>query len=207
MRVIAIDGPAASGKSAIGKALAGRLGYLFLDSGLIYRAIAFAFSQSQETEFSFFLEKFQNSLTPETLEQLLNDSKLQRDDVGQLASKIAVMADVRRYVDLLQRKWAENKNGVVVGRDIGTVVFPDAEVKFYLTASLKVRALRRWQQLESKGIDIAIEQIQEDLFLRDERDRCRQHAPLQIPPDAIIIDNSDLSINQTVDLMIKEINN
>ena len=196
--VIAIDGPSASGKSAVGRLIAVRLGFAFLDSGLIYRAIALAAARSSTRNIDEVLEHLRASLTAEALDALLSDPDLALASTGQYASQLAVLPAVRHFADELQRKWAASKNAVIVGRDIGTTVFPDAPFKFYITASLMVRAMRRWQQLADLGSVDSVEEVAADLAARDARDEDRACSPMCAAPDACLIDTSDLSMDEVV---------
>lgn len=182
---IAVDGPAASGKGTLSKRLAAELGFAHLDTGLLYRAVGQKVLQGQQP-----LDAAQ-SLRAEDLD---NDT-LRTPDVAQAASKVAVLADVRAALTDFQRAFARRDGGAVLdGRDIGTVICPEAEVKLYVTASAEVRAERRFQELTGKGMDVSFDTVLADVRARDERDMTRVEAPLKPAEDAVQIDTSDMDI-------------
>jgi len=186
---VAIDGPAAAGKGTVSKAVAAHFGFAHLDTGLLYRAVGAKMLAGTEA-----IEAAQ-TLVPEDLE---NDS-LRTPAVAQAASKVAVIAEVRAALLDFQRSFAARAGGAVLdGRDIGTVICPDAQVKLFVTASAEVRARRRFAELSGKGHTDSYEQVLEDVKARDARDMERVEAPLKPADDAAIIDTSDLSIDQAV---------
>ena len=187
--IVAIDGPAAAGKGTVSKAVAAHFGFAHLDTGLLYRAVgAKVLAGSEPHEAAL-------TLLPEDLE---HDS-LRTPDVAQAASKVAVIAEVRAALLDFQRSFAARAGGAVLdGRDIGTVICPDSDVKLFVTASAEVRAQRRFAELSGRGIDDSYETVLADVVARDARDMERVEAPLKPADDATVIDTSRLSIEQAV---------
>ncbi len=189
---VAIDGPAAAGKGTISKAVAAKFGFAHLDTGLLYRAVG---------------AKAADGIDPITAAETLNADDLSRDDLrslaaGQAASKVAVIPEVRAALVDFQRRFAAQDGGAVLdGRDIGTVICPDANVKLFVTASAEVRAHRRWLEV---GGDEA--QVLAEVRERDDRDMNRADAPLKPADDAILIDTSDLSIEDAIAAAVNAIN-
>jgi cytidylate kinase len=195
--IIAVDGLTASGKGTIAKALAAHLGLPHLDTGLLYRAVGR----------QVFLDGGDPDDAGDALaacsfpEGLLLDPELRSEVSGGLASRVSVHHSVREALYERQRAFATQSGGAVLdGRDIGTVIAPDAEVKLYVTASLDARAQRRWKEMHARGDPRTLEQITEDLRRRDERDRTRAESPLRPAEDAVLIDTSDLSVSAAIDL-------
>lgn len=182
---IAVDGPAASGKGTISKRLAQELGFAHLDTGLIYRAVGKRVLSGQEP-----------LAAAQTLQaEDLDDDSLRTPDVALAASKVAVLSEVRAALTDFQRAFSRRDGGAVLdGRDIGTVICPEAEVKLYVTASAEARAERRFKELTGKGIDTTFDEVFADIRARDERDMGRAEAPLKPADDAIHIDTTELSI-------------
>ncbi|MBW6418619.1 d(CMP) kinase [Celeribacter sp. PS-C1] len=186
---IAIDGPAAAGKGTISKAVAKHFGFAHLDTGLLYRATG---------------AKTFEGLTPIEAAESLVAADLDRDDLrsgdaGQAASRVAAVPEVRAALVDFQQAFARREGGAVLdGRDIGTVICPDAEVKLYVIASDEVRAQRRHKELVEKGEDITLEDVLEDLRERDERDAARATAPLKPAEDATVIDTTEMGIEEAV---------
>lgn len=186
---VAIDGPAAAGKGTISKAVAAHFGFAHLDTGLLYRAVA---------------RRTLDGVEPVTAAENLRAEDLAADglrtpEVARAASRVAAMPDVRRALVDFQRAFALRDGGAVLdGRDIGTVICPDAEVKLYVTASDAVRARRRHKELVETGHDITLEEVAEDLRQRDERDSARAEAPLRPASDAMVVDTSDMSIDEAI---------
>jgi cytidylate kinase len=193
---VAIDGPAAAGKGTISKRIAAHFGFAHLDTGLIYRATAARVLGGED---------------PLKAAQFLRESDLARDDlrtpeVAQCASKVAAVAEVREALVEFQKSFAARDGGAVLdGRDIGTVICPDADVKLFVTASDLVRAERRYLELEAKDHKVTRESVLNDLRERDARDRERLFAPLKPAEDAVLIDTSEMSIEQAVTSAIAEI--
>lgn len=185
---VAIDGPAAAGKGTISKAVAAHFGFAHLDTGLLYRAVGAKTLTGADP-----IEAAQ-SLTPADMQ-----GDLRTPEVAQAASKVAVIAEVRAALVDFQRNFATRDGGAVLdGRDIGTVICPDADVKLFVTASAEVRAERRFLELSAKDHDVTRAQVLADVIARDKRDSEREEAPLKPAEDAVIIDTSDLSIEDAV---------
>ncbi len=206
MRVIAIDGPAGSGKSTVAKALAARLNLDYLDTGAMYRAVAFAAIQKQINpseieEITEIARSLDLELTEEScvVNGVDATTEIRGSEVTLLVSQVATMPEVRIEMVKRQRAWAETRNGgVMEGRDIGSVVFPDAMLKIYLTASEEVRAARR--AAEVKEGDVAT--IAADIERRDAVDTQRTASPLVEAEDAIVVDTSAMTLQQVVDHVI-----
>lgn len=193
---VAIDGPAAAGKGTISKAVAAHFGFAHLDTGLLYRAVGAKVNAGMDV-----IEAAQ-TLDPSDLE---NDA-LRTAQAAQAASQVAVIPEVRAALLAFQRSFANRGDGAVLdGRDIGTVICPDAAVKLYVTASAACRAHRRYQELLAKGHDVTATGVLEDVIARDKRDSERATAPMVAAHDAIAIDTSDLSIEQAVATAIAEV--
>ena len=193
---IAIDGPAAAGKGTLSKAIAQELGLAHLDTGLLYRAVGAKVLAGEEAVAAA------KSLKPEDLDP----TTLRTPEVAQSASKVAVIAEVRSALVDFQRSFARREGGAVLdGRDIGTVICPDAEVKLFVTASAEVRAERRYLELSAKGHTDTREEVLADVIARDERDMNRAEAPLKPAEDAILIDTSDLAIREATAKAMREI--
>lgn len=186
---VAIDGPAAAGKGTISKAVAAHFGFAHLDTGLLYRAVGAKVLAGAEPLAAA------TSLDPTDLE---NDN-LRTPEVAQAASQVAVISEVRAALVDFQRTFAKREGGAVLdGRDIGTVICPDAQAKLFVTASAECRADRRFKELAGKGLDVSAQAVLADVMARDKRDRERETAPLIAAADAKEIDTSDLSIDQAV---------
>ncbi|MBO9465547.1 (d)CMP kinase [Tropicibacter sp. R15_0] len=186
---IAIDGPAAAGKGTISKAVAAHFGFAHLDTGLLYRAVG------AKTLTGTPAIAAAQGLQPEDLE---NDS-LRTPEVAQAASKVAAIPEVRAALVDFQRAFARRAGGAVLdGRDIGTVICPQAEAKLFVTASAEVRAKRRFDELAAKGLADDYEAVLRDVRERDDRDMNRSDAPLKPAADAVLLDTSDLSIDEAV---------
>jgi cytidylate kinase len=207
---IAIDGPAGAGKSTIARLAAKRLGYIYVDTGAMYRTIAL-----------YVIRKDVDYNNEELLEAALSDinieikyvdgnqqvwlngedvsDSIRNEEIGNMASTVATKKQVRAKLLQLQRDIAEKNNVIMDGRDIGTFVLPNAECKIYLTASVSVRAKRRYDELVSKGENPVLEKIENDIEKRDYQDMNRDIAPLKQAEDAIYLDSSDMSIQEVVD--------
>ncbi len=182
---VAIDGPAAAGKGTISKGVAAHFGFAHLDTGLLYRAVGRRMLQGEEPIAAA------GSLTAEELQQ----GDLRTAEIAQAASKVAVIPEVRSALVDFQRAFARRAGGAVLdGRDIGTVICPNAEVKLFVTASPEVRAERRYLELSAKGSDVSREQVLADVKERDARDAGRSTAPMKPADDAVQLDTSNLSI-------------
>lgn len=212
---IAIDGPAGAGKSTIAKRLAKELGYVYVDTGAMYRAMAYYFLKNQvdtndEEAIAKACPNVNVTIAYKEGEQqvLLNGENvngvIRKEEVGKTASTTSVYPVVRAKLMDLQRELATKENVIMDGRDIGTVVLPNADVKIFLTASSKVRAKRRYDELTEKGVECDFDEIEKDIIDRDYRDMHRETAPLKQAEDAILLDSSELDIDGVVNRM-KEI--
>jgi len=215
-KVIAIDGPSGSGKSTIAKELATTLGVLYIDTGAMFRSLAYIAAEMKIVlEEGPALVEFLNSLK---IEYGVSDSilirinnqdlteKIREHDVSKLASIISQLPSVRTFLLNFQRSLAKDKVCVMEGRDIGTVVFPDSFCKFFITASVDIRAARRLKQLRENGDNkITLNQIAEDVRKRDETDMNRAVAPLKKAEDAIALDTSALSLNEIIQIISNEV--
>ena len=211
---IAIDGPAGAGKSTIAKQLAKKLGYIYVDTGAMYRAMAYYFIKNNVNKedidtITKLCGNVEVSIGYENGEQqvILNGENItafiREERVGNMASATSVYPVVRTKLVELQRQLAERENVIMDGRDIGTVVLPNANVKIYLTASSAVRAKRRYDELTAKGVDCNIKEIEQDIIERDYRDMHRETSPLKQAEDAVLLDSSDLDIDGVVAAMKK----
>lgn len=211
--VVAIDGPAGSGKSTTARLLAGKLGYIYIDTGAMYRAVTlFWLRRNLPLE-----EEVICKLLPNISISFENDGGnlriyLNSEDVTQeirtpkvtnFVSPVSAIKCVREHLVAQQRKLGEHGGVVMDGRDIGTAVFPDAELKIYLVASLEARIHRRLLELNQKGIEVSVEDVRMQIVERDIIDSTRQHSPLQKAKDAIEIDTTNLSIEEQVDIAYK----
>jgi cytidylate kinase len=201
--IITVDGPTASGKGTIARALAAHFGLPHLDTGLLYRAVGR----------QVFLDGGDPDDAGDALaacsfpEGLLLDPELRGEATGGLASRVSVHHSVREALYERQRAFATQPGGAVLdGRDIGTVIAPDAEVKLYVTASVEARALRRWKEMRARGDSRTLEQITEDLRRRDDRDRTRAEAPLRAADDAVVLDTSAMGIEEAIAAAIRAVN-
>ena len=215
--IIAIDGPSSSGKSTIAKLIARHFNYTYIDSGSIYRAITYIALKHnlidnfkvntlaiieilKKTSISFsFNSKNQNIISVDGVEL---DYKIRTFKISSLVSLIAEKNEIRQYVVKIQKDISINKSVVMDGRDIGSIVFPNADVKFYLDASLEKRSERRWMELQ-KIEDVSLDDVKNDLHKRDLKDLNREFSPLVKPKNSITINSDNLSIEQVVYNMIK----
>lgn len=214
--IITIDGPAGVGKTTVSRILANRLGYKYIDTGALYRGLAFeAKRQEIDTENNSELEnlyhrinlKFENRDGESHLisgDQDISE-KIRSPEISMLASAISAKPVVRACLLKLQRDLGKEKCSVFEGRDMGTVVFPSADIKFFLSASNEVRALRRYLELPPENVQ-TLEEVAEAMLVRDKNDSTREVAPLKAADDAILIDTTDLSITEVVDLLISHVN-
>lgn len=211
---VAIDGPAGAGKSSIAKAVAKKLGFVYIDTGAMYRAVAvYAIEKG--------IEITEEALTDEILDKIEIDiaygdegqkiflckkdvsSRIRMPDASIGASNVAVIPRVRLKLVELQRKLAEKGSVIMDGRDIGTYVLPDAEVKVFLTASVEERAKRRFKELTEKGTAADFEVVKRDIEYRDKNDSEREFAPLKRADDAVLLDTSDMTMDEVIEKMIE----
>ena len=215
--IIAIDGPSSSGKSTIAKLIAKHLKFTYIDSGSIYRAVTYLAVKNnlldksnintsaiieilKKTSISFsFNSKNQNIISVDGIQL---EDKIRTFKISSLVSLLAEKNEIRKYIVKIQKNISRNKSIVMDGRDIGTVVFPNADVKFYLDASLNERSQRRWKEL-SKTESISLEQVKKDLKNRDDNDINRDHSPLMKSKNSITIITDNLSIDEVVKKMIE----
>ena len=206
---IAIDGPAGAGKSTIAKKLAKELGFIYVETGAMYRAMAYYFLQNgiasdDEAAIAKACPAVDVTIAYENGEQqvLLNGENvngvIRTEQVGNMASATSVYPVVRKKLVELQQELAAKADVIMDGRDIGTCVLPNAQVKIYLTASSKTRATRRYEELTAKGESCDLEEIEKDIIERDYRDMHRETSPLKQAEDAVLVDSSDLTINEVV---------
>lgn len=211
---IAIDGPAGAGKSTIAKLLSKKKGFIYVDTGAMYRAIALFILESRvpiddEEAVKKALPDADVRLKYIDEKQcvLLNGNdvtdRLRTEEVGNTASKVSAYPSVRSCLMELQRRTAFENDVVMDGRDIGTVILPDAPLKVFLTASVEVRAKRRFLELKEKGQDCDIKKIEADIRERDERDMNRETAPLKQASDAVLLDSSDMTIDEVVSRLLE----
>lgn len=213
---IAIDGPAGAGKSTISKFVASELGYLYIDTGAMYRAIGYkalcegidldesdkvdAMAKDTDVEIKI-TDHGQNIFT----DGINVSDKIRTAEVSMAASKVSAIPGVRETLVELQRKIAGNNNVVMDGRDIGTVVLPDAEVKIFLTASVDDRAMRRYLEMREKGIETSFQAVKEDMEVRDYNDSHRASSPLRAADDATVIDTSGQTLGESVQEILNHI--
>ena len=211
---IAIDGPAGAGKSTIARMVAKEFGFIYVDTGAMYRAMALYMIKNgiraeECDKISATCESADITIKHENGEQVvyLNGENvnglIRTEEVGNMASASSVNADVRRKLVELQQKLAETNDVVMDGRDIGTVVLPGAKLKVYLTASAQVRAERRYRELTEKGVSCDLEAIKNDIIDRDYRDMHRDISPLRQADDAVLVDSSDMTIEQVADRILE----
>lgn len=207
--IIAIDGPSGSGKSTVAEKISERLGIEYLNTGSMYRAVTKYFLDKNINEKN--IDLIENSLNNIDIkivdgEVFLNGENVSADIRGDMVTKnvsrVSANHKVREKLVSLQRDIAKDTSFVLDGRDIGTVVFPDAKYKFYLTASPKIRAIRRFEQNES---NLSVDELEKSIIARDKYDSSRKTSPLKKAEDAILIDNSNMTINETLDAIISRV--
>lgn len=217
MYSIAIDGPAGAGKSTIAKRIAQELSFVYVDTGAMYRAIALYFLRkgtdpANVAEIEAECPNIHVTIEYQNGEQqvLLNGENvngyIRNEEVGNMASKTSPIPAVRAALLDLQRNMTKTADILMDGRDIGTNVLPNADLKIYLTASSKVRAKRRYDELIAKGENCDLDKIEQDIIIRDKQDMSRAIAPLKQAEDAVLVDSSDMSIDQVVETIKKEFN-
>jgi cytidylate kinase len=198
--IIAVDGPTASGKGTIARAIAEHFGLPHLDTGLLYRAVGMQVARNggdpDNAHHAFEATDFPDDL--------LLDPELRSEETGGLASRVSVHPKVRQALYERQRVFATQEGGAVLdGRDIGTVIAPDADVKLFVTASVEARARRRWTEMRDRGIDVPLDEIERDIARRDARDINRKDAPLKPSPESFVVDNTAFSKEQSIEAAIK----
>jgi cytidylate kinase len=210
--LITIDGPAGAGKTSVSRELADRLNYKYIDTGALYRGVALearfaGVGQDDDTGLENLCSTLNLNFVKDErgLRLLSNNSditdQIRAPEISMMASAVSARPVVRKYLLDLQRNMGREKGVVFEGRDMGTVVFPDADKKFYLDASQKVRAIRRYRELESKTFQ-TLEDVEREISLRDENDGTREVAPMKPADDVVIVDSTDLSINDVVEMML-----
>jgi len=200
--IIAVDGPTASGKGTIAKRLAAHLGMPCLDTGLLYRAVGrqVAINDGDPDDPA---DALAACAFPD---ELMDDPFLRSEEVGGLASRVSIHPAVRKALFDRQRAFAEQPGGAVLdGRDIGTVIAPDADVKLYITASVAERARRRWMEMQDREIEIPLAEIERDVVNRDARDIGRKDAPLKAAEDAFIIDTTTMDREQAFEVVLETV--
>lgn len=211
---IAIDGPAGAGKSTIAKAVAKKKGFIYVDTGAMFRAIGLylirnGINSKEDEKISNLAKnadvtiKYENGIQQVILNGENVSDLIRTEEVGNMASVCATNADVREKLLQLQRNLAKTSDVIMDGRDIGTHVLPNADVKIFLTAGTKVRAKRRYDELKEKGIECNIEEIEKDIIERDKRDTNREIAPLRQAEDAVLLDTSDMGIDEVIEKIIE----
>lgn len=216
---IAIDGYSSCGKSTIAKALANKLGYTYIDTGAMYRAITLYCVENEIIRGNDLdIEKLKNALTEINIsfqfnsdtncsEIILNgknvEDRIRMMDIADNVSKVSSVKEVRQKLVALQRKIGENGGIVMDGRDIGTIVFPNADLKIFMTAAHNIRVRRRFDEMKSKGIEASFEEISENIRNRDYEDTHREESPLTQASDAIVLDNSNLNRQQQLQFALK----
>jgi cytidylate kinase len=200
--IIAVDGPTASGKGTIAKALAAHFGLPHLDTGLLYRAVG-----RQVHLHGGDPDDAGDALAAcDFADSLLDNAILRSEEVGGYASRVSVHPEVRRALYERQRAFALQDSGAVIdGRDIGTVIAPEAEVKLFVTASVAERARRRWLEMQARGIAVPLAEIERDIAARDARDMSRKDAPLMAAPDALVIDTTSFNREQAIEAVIEAV--
>ena len=207
---IAIDGPAAAGKSTIAKIIAGQLGYVYIDTGAMYRAITWAtlhngVNMNDEKAVMMLLAETEIVLTPDgkvSVNGVDVSMQIREASVTAHVSQVSTYEDIRQELKKRQIALAQKANVVMDGRDIGTHVLPNADFKFFMVADARVRAMRRHRENLERGIESDLSSLEADIKKRDEIDANREHAPLKQAKDAILIDTSSLSIHEVVDKMV-----
>ncbi|MGL5436752.1 MAG: (d)CMP kinase [Lachnospiraceae bacterium] len=212
---IAIDGPAGAGKSTIAKLAARQLGFIYVDTGAMYRAMALYFLRQgiapadQERIALACRDAVITISHQDGMQQVLLNGEdvselIRTEAVGNMASAVSIYPQVRAHLLDLQKNLAASTDVIMDGRDIGTCILPDADVKIFLTASSRIRAERRYRELQNKGMMCNLEEIEQDIIERDQRDQNREVAPLRQALDAVLVDSSAMTIEQVVDLIARE---
>ena len=204
-KIIAVDGPAGAGKSTVSKIVAQKLGYTYIDTGAMYRAVALKSSQSDE-DLADIIKDINIELDDKArvfLDGQEVTKEIRTPEMSKLASDVSKLGFVREKLTDLQRKMAQRGEVIMDGRDIGTQVLPNADLKIFLTASIEERTRRRFEELQAKGQDVNFEVLKNEIALRDKQDSEREIAPLKQAEDAILIDSTNLTIDQVVEKILK----
>lgn len=212
--IIAIDGPSGAGKSTLSKKLAKRLGFVYIDTGALYRTVGLKFiNKGVQLDNTALVEEVLSDTTVDInyvnaeqrvyLDGVDVSDEIRTPEVSLMASAVSALPEVRAFLLGMQRSIANGKNVILDGRDIGTVVFPNAEIKIFLSASAKERAKRRYEELIAKGQDVTYEQVLEDLEKRDYNDSHRAIAPLKQAEDAYAFDTTGNTFEQSLDLLVE----
>lgn len=200
--IIAVDGPTASGKGTIAKSVAAHFGLPYLDTGLLYRAVGRQV-QLNDGDPDNPADALAGTAFPD---ELLEDELLRSEEIGGLASRVSIHPEVRKALFERQRAFAEQPGGAVLdGRDIGTIIAPDADVKLFITATVEERARRRWMEMSGREIDIPLHEIERDVAARDARDIHRKDAPLRAAPGALVIDTTSLDRDKSIQAAINAV--
>ena len=213
---VAIDGPAGAGKSTISRRAASELGYIYIDTGALYRTVGVAAMRQNKLGMQADIEsvltdalsvelRFENGIQKMYLNDEDVSEEIRTPEASMAASKVSAVPAVRAYLFDLQKKIAKENDCIIDGRDIGPVVLPDADVKIFLTASPEARAKRRFKELTEKGSDVKYEDVLSDMIKRDYDDSHRAIAPLKQAEDAILVDTSDIGLEESVALIIRTI--
>ncbi|SHI58443.1 cytidylate kinase [Malonomonas rubra DSM 5091] len=214
--IVAIDGPSGAGKSTLSKALAKHTGYVNIDTGAMYRSVALLANRQQvDVADEHALQRLCDGMTIEFVRDTEQErvivngedvsQQIRTPEVSLLTSKVAAQPVVRDAMVRLQRQMGEVGGVVLEGRDIGTVVFPNADVKFFLSATAEERGRRRYEELKAKGVEVDLQQTIAEVEQRDAADSAREHAPLKRADDAIDIDSTRMGIDEVLDFMLQEI--
>ena len=202
--IIAIDGPSGAGKSTVAKLLSKELGFEYIDTGAMYRALAYkAYQQNIDINENDIEEMLKTTNITYYDNQIYLDGEniakqIREEVISKVSSKISALKNVREKMVELQRKIAADKNVILDGRDIGTIVFPNADYKFFITASMEERAKRRFEQLKANNIEADYKIVLQDIIKRDENDSTRQFSPLRMAEDALLIDTTNLDIQSVI---------
>ena len=213
-KIIAVDGPAGAGKSTVSKICAARLGYTYIDTGAMYRAVALKCNEelgmrNEEWNENFIIDVAKNiDIKLDEAARVFLDGRevtkeIRTPEVSRRASDVATVGFVRKKLTELQRAMATQGSVIMDGRDIGTQVLPNADLKIFLTASVKERARRRFEELKAKGFAADLSQIEKEISLRDKQDSEREIAPLAKAEDAVLLDSTDLTIEQVVEEILR----
>lgn len=215
MIAVAIDGPVGAGKSSLARICAKKLGYIYVDTGALYRTVGlFCVRNSIDTDNHTAVKlaissklKLEIRLIDGTQHVYMNGEDVSEDirtpEMSMMASKVSAIGEVRHYLVDIQRKMAEENNVIMDGRDIGTVILPNAQVKIFITAKPEIRAKRRYDELVAKGMDVKFEDVLSDLNKRDYNDSHRAEAPLKQADDAVLLDTSELDFDGSANAIIK----